>query len=346
MARHRVGVLTSGGDAPGLNAVIRAVVKAAAIRGDIDVVGFLDGFDGVLRGRTIDLNRDVIKGIVNRSGSILGCGSRINPYNYQGQNYINDTRKQLANLDALIIIGGNGSMGICADLTRDGIPVIGVPKTIDNDVVGTDETFGFDTAVSIATEAIDRLHATAEAHHRVFVVELMGRDVGWITLYAGVSGGADVVLLPEYPFHIEAVVKKIKERDDIGRTFTIVAIAEGARSASGTAVFEVSDARRRYGGIAFEVTEELAQFTHHDVRPVILGHLQRGGEPTARDRRLATMFGAHALEYAVTGQTGLMVAIDSGALVTVPLVGGQTRSIPEDDPVLRAARAVGISVGV
>lgn len=346
MTRHRVGVLTSGGDAPGLNAVIRAVVKAASVRGDTDVIGYLDGFEGVVEGRACPLTRDVIKGIVSRSGSILGCGNRTNPYDYHGQNQIDAVKRELAGLNGLIIIGGNGSMGIAADLTRDGIPVIGVPKTIDNDIVGTDETFGFDTAVAIATEAIDRLHATAEAHHRVFVVELVGRDVGWITLYAGVAGGADVILVPEYPFQIDAVQRQIEQRDATGRRFTIVAVAEGAQPDSGSAIYDISGGRKRYGGVAFWLAEQLSRVTEHDVRPIILGHLQRGGEPTARDRRLATMFGACALEQVVTGAAGLMVAIHDGNLTTAPLIGHQTRSIPEDDPVLTTARAVGISLGV
>jgi 6-phosphofructokinase 1 len=200
--------------------------------------------------------------------------------------------------------------------------------------------------VGIATEAIDRLHATAEAHHRVFVVELMGRDVGWITLYAGVAGGADVILIPEYPFQIDAILDKIEQRDASGRLFTIIAVAEGARPASGTATYAICDGRRRYGGVAFWLAEQLAHSTRHDVRPVILGHLQRGGEPTPRDRRLATMFGARALEQALSHTTGVMVAMRNGTLTSVPLVGRQTRAIPEDDPVLATARAVGISLGV
>jgi 6-phosphofructokinase 1 len=327
-----------------LNAVIRAVVKAAARR-EVAVVGYLDGFEGVIEGRKTLLTPETTKGIVQRAGTILGCGSRLNPYDDHGVNRVDDVRRELAGLDALILIGGNGSMGIATDLTRDGLPVIGVPKTIDNDIVGTDETFGFDTAVAVATEAIDRLHATAEAHHRVFVVELMGRDVGWITLYAGVSGGADVVLLPERPFNIEAVVAAIAERDARGRRFTIVAVAEGACPAGGEALYDLHDGRRHYGGIATWLAEQLAARTGHDARPVILGYLQRGGEPTARDRRLATMFGAKALDLAASGTTGAMVAMRNGALTTAPLRAGQTRCVPADDPVLAAARAIGISDG-
>jgi 6-phosphofructokinase 1 len=365
--QRRIGVLTGGGDAPGLNAALRAVVKTAILRYGWTVVGFLDGYEGAILGRACELGLDDVRGLLVRGGTILGASNRANPFWFQhpdlGDSEPRDhsatliaTLERFA-LDALVVIGGEGSLTIAHRLYQLGVPIVGIPKTIDNDVRGTVLTIGFDTAVTTATEAIDRLHTTAESHHRVMLVELMGRDAGWIALHAGVSGGADVILIPELPFLLERVAAIVHRRRERGRHFTIVAVAEGARPSGGEAVFERTGPlpyQRKYGGIAYVLQQQLAQLLPTEVRAVVLGHLQRGGSPTPADRALATALGAAAVEALAQGEQGIMVAVRAHptgqvtwGIVRVPLaeVARGPRLVPLDHPLLLAARDIGISFG-
>jgi 6-phosphofructokinase 1 len=355
---RRVGILTGGGDAPGLNAVIRAVVKAGA-NCDCETIGLEDSFDGLIEpDRWRRLTPRDVTGILRIGGTILGTANRGNPFAVPVETS-DGTRDYSARcvemfheigLDALVVIGGDGTLSIAFELFKRGIPLVGVPKTIDNDIVETTNTFGFDTAVAFATDAIDRLHTTAEAHHRVMVVEVMGRYAGWIALYAGVAGGADVILIPEIPFDIARVAERIRTREAYGARFSIVVVAEGATPVGGT-VSVVSEASAEYverlGGIAAAVSKQLAALTGKETRHVVLGHLQRGGAPTSFDRMLATRFGARAMELVMAGEFGTMVAFHPPNIVAVPLdrVVGRTRSVPPDFDVLRTARAMGISLG-
>ena len=354
---RRFGVLTGGGDAPGLNAVIRAVVKAA-FHADCEVIGLEDSFDGLIepdRWRLLT-PRDCV-GILRIGGTILGTTNRGNPFAYDaGGGAKSDYSERVVEmfhrmeLDALVVIGGDGTLAIAHEFFKRGIPLVGVPKTIDNDIVETTNTFGFDTAVSFATDAIDRLHTTAEAHHRVMVVELMGRYAGWIALYAGVAGGADVILIPEIPFQIERIVDRIVTRERFGARFSIVVAAEGAKPVGGK-VSLVREAKGEYverlGGIAALVAADIEARTGKETRSVVLGHLQRGGAPTSFDRILATRFGARAVELLLERQFGTMVAFHPPDIVAVPLeqVVGRTRNVPLGFDVVRAARAMGISLG-
>ncbi|MGE5834291.1 MAG: 6-phosphofructokinase [Acidobacteriota bacterium] len=357
-AVRRIGILTGGGDAPGLNAVIRAVVKAAATA-EIDCIGIEDSFDGLIhpeRLRKLTL-RDVT-GILRMGGTILGTTNRGNPFAYPLQTAdgpVDYSTRCIENfhklgLDALVVIGGDGTLTIAHEFHKRGVPIVGVPKTIDNDIVETTMTFGFDTAVEFATDAIDRLHFTAEAHHRVMVAEVMGRYTGWIALYAGIAGGADVVLIPEIPFDLEKVVARIHDRERWGARFSIVVVAEGAFPAGGSrSVVEGASADRveRLGGIGERVAIALEYLAKKETRYVVLGHLQRGGMPTAYDRVLATRFGSFAVELLRRGQFGVMTALHSPDIVAVPLdcVVGKTRLVPIDSDVMRTARNIGISFG-
>jgi 6-phosphofructokinase 1 len=356
--RKRIGVMTGGGDAPGLNAVIRAVVKTAA-NCHCDVVGIEDGFDGLVeRDRWRTLTPADVTGILRIGGTILGTVNRGNPFAQPIQtsdgmrNYSErcvETFHTLG-LDSLVVIGGDGTLSIAYDFYTKGIPLVGVPKTIDNDIVETTNTFGFDTAVSFATDAVDRLHTTAEAHRRVMVVEVMGRYAGWIALYAGMAGGADAILIPEIPFDLDKVAARIRERDALGARFSIVVVAEGAKPVGGSASL-LQERRRGYaerlGGIGARVAAQLETLTEKETRYVVLGHLQRGGAPTSFDRMLATRFGAHAVELAMQRKFGTMVAFHPPDIVAVPLeaIVGRTKTIPLDFDVVRAARAMHISLG-
>jgi ATP-dependent phosphofructokinase / diphosphate-dependent phosphofructokinase len=364
---RRIGILTGGGDAPGLNAVIRAVTKSAILQHGWGIVGFRNGFEGCITGDHFELTINSVRGILPRGGTILGASSRCNPFAFQNaaagekhpRDHSDDVIARFNNLgiDAVVVIGGDGTMSISHELSRKGVQVVGIPKTIDNDVRGTKVTFGFDTAVSTATEALDKLHTTAESHHRVMIVELMGRTAGWITLYAGVAGGADAVLIPELPFSIESVANKIERRAKLGRYFTIIAIAEGAKPIGGTAIYkQVGEAwyEKKYGGIAHWLEAELNSMLDQEVRSVVLGHLQRGGEPTARDRALGTMMGTHAVDLLDRGENGRMVAIGrdpvgqaSTDMTSVPLVVATRgpRHVPLSHPLLRSARMMDICVG-
>jgi 6-phosphofructokinase 1 len=353
----KIAVLTGGGDAPGLNAVIRAVVKAACNSG-IDVIGLEDSFDGLLDpSRTRPLTPRDVTGILRLGGTILGTTNRGNPFEYPvaggtKEDYSDRVVEtfQAMELDALVAIGGDGTLAIAHQFYLKGIPIVGVPKTIDNDIVGTTTCFGFDTAVAFAADAIDRLHSTAEAHKRVMVVEVMGRYAGWIALHAGVAGGADVILMPEIPFHLDRVAEFIRQRDALGAKFSIVVVAEGAVPVGGKITL-VEQARagvvERLGGVGAIVAASLGELTGKDARYVVLGHLQRGGAPTAFDRVLATRLGGKAVELLRRGVFGKMVANHPPDIVPVPLadIVGRTRTVPLDYDLLATARAVGISFG-
>ena len=318
----RVGVLTGGGDCPGLNAVIRAVVRKGTRQDSHEFVGFRYGWAGVMTGEAVDLTDQSTRGILHRGGTILGS-SRTNPY--KEEDGLETVRSTLASLglDALIPIGGEDTLGVAKRLHDDGVPVVGVPKTIDNDLAGTDFTFGFQTAVQIATDAIDRLHTIAESHNRVMVVEVMGRHAGWIAVHSGMAGGADVILVPERPFDVDEVCEHLRNRHAAGRSFSIVVVAEGATPRDGVVVSEHAGTDAfghvRLGGIAVQLEKEIEARTGYESRMTILGHVQRGGTPLAYDRVLGTRFGVAAIEAVSDGDFGKMVALKGTEIERVPL---------------------------
>ena len=329
-------MLTGGGDCPGLNAVIRAIVRKGIDAYGDELVGFRDGWRGVLEDEHEDLTIESTRGILHRGGTILGT-SRTNPFkNEDGPERIRETLAELE-LDGLIAIGGEDTLGAAERLNGDGVPVLGVPKTIDNDLGGTDVTFGFDTALQIASEAIDRLHTTAESHHRILVVEVMGRHAGWIALHSGIAGGADVILIPERPFDIDAVCAQLHRRKARGRGFSIVVAAEGATARKGqlaTAEDDVDEfGHRRLGGIGHVLEKEIEERTGFETRATVLGHVQRGGTPTARDRVLATRFGLAAIDGAHEGRWGTMAALRGTAIELVPLseAVAELKTVPPED---------------
>jgi 6-phosphofructokinase 1 len=354
----RLGVLTGGGDAPGLNAVIRAVVKAAVNSG-IECFGLPDSFDGLLElDRPIPLTHQSVTGILRMGGTILGTVNRGNPLQEvidtsDGPRRYDERCMEIfrkLNLDAVIAIGGDGTLTLSHHFYEMGMPIVGVPKTIDNDIVGTTNTFGFDTAVSFASEACDRLHSTAAAHRRVMVIEVMGRYAGWIALHAGVSGGADIILIPEIPFDVQKVCDAIRKRDEFGAKFTIIVAAEGAKPQGGEAsVAQAAHGQyvERLGGIGHKLALILQELTGKEARTTVLGHLQRGGTPTAYDRVLATRFGARAVALARRGNFGKMVASHPPDIVPVSLseVVGRTKTVPLTHDLIETARAIGISFG-
>jgi ATP-dependent phosphofructokinase / diphosphate-dependent phosphofructokinase len=318
----RFGLLTGGGDCPGLNAVIRAVVRKGINSYDHEFVGFRYGWAGVMTGDTIPLTHETTRGILHRGGTILGT-SRTNPYKEEGGFEKVRASLEQHHVDGLIPIGGEDTLGVAKRLADDGIDVVGVPKTIDNDLAGTDYTFGFQTAVQIATDAIDRLHTTAESHNRVIVCEVMGRHAGWIAVHSGLAGGADAILVPERPFDIEEVCEHLRRRQRGGRTFSIVVVAEGATPTDGDTVseYQQTDAfgHVRLGGIAVTLEKEIEERTGFETRMTILGHIQRGGTPVAYDRVLGTRFGVEAIDAASEGDFGRMVALRGTEIVRVPL---------------------------
>ncbi len=360
MSVKRIGILTAGGDCPGLNAVIRAIVKSALRSSPaIEVVGIHDGFSGLVEDRTRVLKESDVSGILVRGGTILGTSNRDNPFKHlpEGATIPVDRSKdvlatiQKHQLDGLITIGGDGTLRCALEFQKLGVPIVGVPKTIDNDLGGTDITFGFDSALATATDAVDRLHSTAESHHRVLICEVMGRYAGWIALQAGMAGGGDIILIPEIPYSIEKICDSIIAREKRGRSFSIIVVAEGAKPVGGGYVtrgsYEGLDKRPRLGGVSHQIAEEIEKRTKDDIRVVILGHLQRGGTPTAFDRCLATQFGVHALGLAVKGQWGRMVALQGNRYTDVTIadaVKQLKRVDPEGDGV-RTCRAVGTSFG-
>jgi phosphofructokinase-like protein len=357
----RVGILTGGGDCPGLNAVIRAVVRTADRFLPWDVVGILDGYEGLLRADgLVPLSLEDVRGLIRRGGTILGTSNRGDPFNYKamadGEVRTIDRsgevveRLRTDRIGALIVVGGDGSLRIAVHLVQLGVPIVGVPKTIDNDLSATDVTFGFDTAVGVVTEAIDRLHSTAESHHRVMLVEVMGRHAGWIALEAGLAGGADIVLIPEIPFTVDRVVAAIEERARQGRTSCIVVVAEGACPVGGVPILQPSSdplAPPRLGGIGTWLADELGRRMTREVRATVLGHLQRGGTPSPFDRVLATRLGAAAAWQVSQGGFGRMVALRGTEIVSVPLAEavGVRKTVPPCGERVMTARHVGISFG-
>lgn len=356
----RIGIVTGGGDCPGLNAVIRAVAKAAAMRG-WETLGILGGYEGLLEPRqTMPLDYHALSGLLVRGGTILGTANRGRFSAKTGHGESRQLPAELLSgvrtgmdvlgLSALVSIGGDGSLTIAQQMHEHGIPLVGVPKTIDNDLAGTVMTFGFDSAVACATDALDRLHTTAESHNRIMVLEVMGRYAGWIALYAGVAGGADVVLIPEIPFTYDRVVAKIRERESLGKKFTLVVVAEGARERDSDFVTNAGpEANReaRLGGIGAVVTAELEKRTGKEARNCVLGHLQRGGSPTTFDRALCSMFGATAVELIANGDFGKMVAYVGAGVGAVPILEavGRLKTVPPEGGLARTARALGISLG-
>ena len=332
----RIGVLTGGGDCPGLNAVIRAVVRKAIDEHGDQVIGFRDGWRGVLEDAFDELTIESTRGILPRGGTILGS-SRTNPYKRDdGVELVRATFARHG-LDGLIAIGGEDTLGVASRLGDDAVRVIGVPKTIDNDLAATDVTFGFDTALHVASEAIDRLHTTAESHNRILVVEVMGRHAGWIALHSGLAGGADVILIPEIPFDIDEVCRLIRRRHERGRYFSIVVAAEGATPKAGTMTISAGEVDEfghpRLGGIGYRLEQEIEERTGYETRATVLGHVQRGGTPTPFDRVLATRFGLAAIDAAHRGAWGKMTALRSTEIELVPLshAVAQLRTVPAEE---------------
>jgi ATP-dependent phosphofructokinase / diphosphate-dependent phosphofructokinase len=357
---QKIGIVTGGGDCPGLNAVIRAVAKAAAMRG-WETLGILGGYEGLLEPRQFKvLDYNALSGLLTRGGTILGTANRGKFSAKTGHGQGRQLPKELieatkAGMDALglfalVSIGGDGSLTIAQQLYENGVPVVGVPKTIDNDLDCTLMTFGFDSAVACATDALDRLHTTAESHNRVMVLEVMGRYAGWIALYAGVAGGADVVLIPEIPFTYDSIIAKIREREGKGKKFTLVVVAEGAREKGGgfvTSGAQEANREARLGGIGAMISEEIGKRSGKETRYCVLGHLQRGGSPTTFDRVLCSMFGAVAVDLIAAGDFGKMVAWTGQQVSSVKISDaiGRLKTVPPEGNLARTARALGLSLG-
>lgn len=360
--RMKIGVLTGGGDCPGLNAVIRAVVKTAINDYGMEVVGFLDGYEGLIENRYRKLTSNDVSGILTLGGTILGTSNRADPFHFpvlQDDEYIYIDRSSQAvqnferlGLDVLIAIGGDGTMAASAGMTKKGIQIIGVPKTIDNDLYGTDQTFGFDSAVTTATEAIDKVHSTAQAHHRVMIVEVMGRYAGWLALASGVASGGDIILIPEIPYEIDVICDRIKTRNRDGRNFSIIVIGEGAKPEGGEMVVKRlianSPDKIRLGGISNQLAAQIEGITTLETRVTILGHLLRGGTPTAFDRILASRFGSEAVHLAYQRKFGNMVALQGNAISSIPIeqVAGKLRKVEKDNPLLLTAISLGTCLGI
>jgi len=367
-----IGVLTSGGDTPGLNAAIRGIGKSASNDGSMQVIGFRDGFRGMMENRTVRLDNGMLSGILTLGGTILGT-SRDKPHKMpMGGKIVDMTDVIVENyyknhLDVLVCLGGGGTLKNAYRLAQKGLNIITLPKTIDNDIVGTDMTFGFDTALGIAVDAIDRLHSTASSHHRIIFVEIMGHKVGWLALGAGLAGGADAILIPEIPYTIDKLAESILERVNRGKRFSIVAVAEGAISKTGADKIarlqkkleglegderkkvkeQIKELDAQYRGSTIQLVNELAQITRLETRLTILGHLQRGGTPSAADRLLATRLGTKAVEYIQNEQFGIMVAVKGNETCAVPLeeVAGKVNYVPASHPLVMSARNVGTSFG-
>lgn len=358
----RIGILTGGGDCPGLNAVIRAVTKTALFDHRIEVIGIEDGYSGLIEKRSRTLDWMDVSGILTQGGTILGSSNKANPFGYPIKNkggsvdfvdlsddavkYIEELR-----LDALVTIGGDGTLTIGKRIMDKSVPIVGVPKTIDNDIYGTDLTFGFDSAVTTATEAIDKIHTTAQSHHRVMIVEVMGRNAGWLALWAGVAGGGDIILIPEISYKLEKVCDVLLRRSKEGKRFSIVIVSEGAKTEKGDVVVQrtVADSMesRRFGGIGNVLAGQIEEVTDLDCRVTTLGHLQRGGTPTPFDRVLATRFGHEAVKLIRARTFGRMVALQGTDITTVPIdeVAGRQRLVPPDHPLVACARSVGTCFG-
>jgi len=358
----KIGVLTGGGDCPGLNAVIRSVVHTAINDYGMSVVGFKDGFEGVILNNYINLDLNSVSGILSLGGTILGTSNKANPFKFpipqkDGHVYLDRSTEVVATyqrlgLDAIVVIGGDGTMAAGTGLTELGVNMIGVPKSIDNDLFGNDQTFGFDTAVATATDAIDRLHTTAQAHSRVIVVEVMGRYAGWIALASGVAGGADIILIPEVPYHLDVICDKIKDRNRRGKNFSIVVVGEGAKALGSDMVVdrivETSPEAIRLGGIGKQLASQIEGITEIDTRVTILGHVIRGGSTSAFDRQLGSHFGREAVRLIANKQFGRLVVLSENQFKSIPIAdaAGKVRNVPMDSPLIKTARSLGISLGV
>jgi 6-phosphofructokinase 1 len=359
--RKRIAILTGGGDCPGINAVIRAVAKKAIYEKGIEVIGIEDAYEGMINNRYKRLDYDDVSGILTLGGTILGTSKTANPYRYairKGERLeFKDLSKiaiqNIKKLDVrcLVCIGGDGTLGIAHRLFEDGVPIVGLPKTIDNDLRGTDVTFGFDSAVSIATEGIDRIHTTAQSHHRVMIVEVMGHRAGWVSLYSGVAGGGDIILIPEIPYDTNLITEKVKERNKKGKRFSIVVVAEGAKPKGGDIVIQrivkESSDPIRLGGVGFILGEQIEKMTGLETRTVVMGHLLRGGPPTPFDRILATGLGTKAIDMIENEEFGYMVGLKRNSLVKVLLkeVAKGPKTVPLNHPLINAARSIGTCFG-
>jgi phosphofructokinase-like protein len=362
MKKNRtIAILSGGGDCPGTNAVIRAVAKKAIIEFGMNVIGIEDGYEGLIKRKWRKLHYPDVSGILTVGGTILGTSNKADPFNYGIQKgrkieYKDVSRTVINNLkklgvECLVCIGGDGTLFVSNRFHGKGVPIVAVPKTIDNDLRGTDVTFGFDTAFAIAAEAIDRVHTTAQSHHRVMIVEVMGRTAGWIALYAGVAGGGDIILLPEIPYNIDSIVRKVKQRNRMGKKFSIIVIAEGAKPKGGKVVIRQivknSPEQVRLGGISFVLGKQIEDSTGIETRQVVLGHLQRGGTPTPSDRVLATRLGTKAVELIKARQFGYMAAVTGNDITAVPIeeAAKGPRNVPVDHSLITSARSVGTCFG-
>ncbi len=358
---ERIGILTGGGDCPGINAVIRAVSKTAMVKYGFEVVGFVDGFWGLIHNQRRVLSYDDVSGILTLGGTILGTSNRANPFREAREGpeglVFEDVSDQVMShfdqnqLKALVVIGGDGSLSIAQGLFEKGMPVVGVPKTIDNDLSETDATFGFATAVANATEAIDKIHTTAQSHHRVMMIETMGRYAGWIALAAGVASGGDVILIPEIPYDLDVIARRVQQRSHRGKRFSIVVVAEGAKPCGGEVVIdrvgEESTDPWRLGGIGRKLALDLEEGTGLECRVTVLGHIQRGGSPVPADRILATQFGCAAADLAAAGDVGKMVALRGSRVVSVDIARAVARQklVPPDHPLIVVNKAMGVCFG-
>jgi ATP-dependent phosphofructokinase / diphosphate-dependent phosphofructokinase len=367
---RKIGIMTGGGDCPGLNVVLRAVVKSLLLGPNIQTVGFRNGYRGLVLDDSVPLDYESVSGLLTRGGTIIGTSNIANPFEWRdvplgaarplchGTDTPPEDRSgdvlatvKRHGLEGLVVIGGDGTMAGAARFHKMGIPVVGVPKTIDNDLRGTELTFGFHTAVTVAVDAIDRIHDTAMSHHRVMIVEVMGRYAGWLALMAGVAGGADVILMPEIPYRLDAILAKVRFRSQVGKRFTIIAIAEGAHEAGGSRVVhsmvEHSPDPVRLGGVGNKLAQDIEHHGGLSARATVLGHVQRGGTPIPFDRLLCTRFGHRAAELVRDGEWGKLVAYRGGEIATAPLSAteGGPRLVPLDHPLIESARAVGTSFG-
>lgn len=358
----RIGIMTGGGDCPGLNPVIRSVVRTAVLKYGLEVYGIKNGYKGLYHGEIIPLTPENISGILPVGGTILFSSNKDNLFKYpveeNGEMVIKDMSHvgvenlKKAGIDALIIVGGDGTLTSGRDFSNLGVKVIGVPKTIDNDLASTDTTFGFDTAVSVATEALDRLHTTASSHHRIMVLEVMGRYAGWIGLHAGIAGGADAIMIPEIPYDINKIADAINKRKENGKSFSVVVVSEGARSIGGDVVvnkvIEDSPDPIRLGGIGNVVADQLEKLCDLEARATILGHLQRGGSPTAYDRILSTRYGSYAVDLAMKGKFGNMVTLKGNEMSYDSLnnvIGQKSKNVDPEGELVRFAKNIGIAFG-
>jgi phosphofructokinase-like protein len=352
MSVQRIGILTGGGDCPGLNAVIRAAVRTATRDHGLEVLGIQLGFEGLLTKSCVPLTNELIRGILPKGGTLLRTTNRGNPFQYPVGDHCEDRSQEAVDnirelgIDGIIAIGGDGTLKIAQRLSKMGIGVVTVPKTIDNDLAATDYTFGFMTAVHVATDAVDRLHTTAESHDRVMILEVMGRNAGWIALYSGLAGGADIILIPEIPYRPDAIVQSIRSRQTEGSPFDIIVVAEGAKRVGGQERY--ADRRsHRLGGVAYQVADDIAREINLEIRVTVLGHIQRGGSPIPFDRLLATRFGKAAADLVAAGDFGKMVALRGEQIVAVPIADAVSnpKYVDPQGEFVATARSLGVSFG-